>query len=83
MVWFIYILILIFLVAISMLVGSFLYLRPNSAIEMQKKFQEKINWRIGPLPIQREIRNVKTMGLVLIITTLLTVVYVVVLGNLI
>jgi len=68
-------LILILFPAISILIGFFLFLKPVSAIEIQKKFYEKINWRIEPISMQKEIRNTKIMGLFLIAITLLIITY--------
>lgn len=64
----------------SILVGSFLFLNPVLAIEIQKKFYEKINWRIEPISMQKEIRNTKIMGLSLIAITVLIIIYVLIRG---
>lgn len=61
---------------ISISIGSFLFLNPTSAIETQKKFYERINWRVEPVSMQKEIRNTKIMGLFLIIVTILTMLYI-------
>jgi len=68
-------LISIFILAISILIGLFLFLNPVLAIEIQKKFYAKINWRIEPISIAKEIRNTKIMGLFLIISALLAMGY--------
>ena len=70
------ILILIFIISIS--IGLFLFLNPALTIKIQKKFYEKINWRIEPISMQRELRNIKVMGLFLIAITLLTIAYVII-----
>ena len=66
----------ILIFVINILIGLFLFLNPALAIEIQKKFYEKINWRIEPIFMQREIRNTKIMGLFLIVITLLTITYI-------
>ena len=66
-------LILILFSTINVLIGFFLFLNPASTIEIQKKFYEKINWRIEPISMQKEIRNTKIMGLFLIAITLLII----------
>lgn len=43
--------------------GSVLFVRPKAAIALQKKFYEKINWRIEPVSMEKEIRNTRLMGL--------------------
>jgi hypothetical protein len=63
--------ILILIPVISIIIGLFLFLRPAQAIELQRKFYEKINWRIEPILAQKEIRNTKIMGLFLIAISLL------------
>jgi len=68
-------LISIFILAISILIGLFLFLNPDLAIEIQKKFYARINWRIEPISIPKEIRNTKIMGLFLIILSLLAMGY--------
>jgi len=63
--------ILIFVISIA--IGFFLFLNPTLAIEIQKKFYEKINWRIEPISMQKEIRNTKIMGLFLIVVTVVII----------
>jgi uncharacterized membrane protein len=62
--------ILILISLISIIIGLFLFLRPLLAIEMQKKFYARINWRIEPISLEKEIRNTRIMGLFLIIFVL-------------
>jgi len=42
---------------------------------MQKKFYAKINWRIEPISMQKEIRNTKIMGIFLVSLALATIIY--------
>jgi hypothetical protein len=67
------ILILIWLA--SIIIGLFLFFRPALAIEIQRKFYEKINWRIEPISMPKEIRNTKLMGLFLVAIAILTIIY--------
>jgi hypothetical protein len=60
---------------ISLIISVFLIFNPTSAIEMQRKFYEKINWRIEPISMQKEIRNTRIMGAFLFIISLLAFVY--------
>lgn len=62
-------------VGVSAAVGVFLFFRPVAAIEVQRRFYEKINWRIEPISMTKEIRNTKIMGLFLVIISLAAVVY--------
>ena len=47
--------------------GAYVYLKPQRMIKAQKKFYEKINWRIEPISMTKEIRNTKIMGLFLLV----------------
>ena len=46
-------------------IGVFLCLKPALAIKIQIKFYEKINWRMEPVSMEKEIRNTRIMGLFL------------------
>lgn len=69
----------VFIFLAGVIAGLFLFLKPHSAIELQRMFYEKINWRIEPISMAKEIRNTKYMGLFLLIVNLLTVAYMVIL----
>lgn len=56
-------------------IGLFLFLRPALAIKIQKRFYEKINWRIEPISMPKEIRNTKIMGLFLFFISFMIGVY--------
>ena len=60
---------------ISIAIGLFLIFKPSSVIELQRRCYELINWRIEPISMQKEIRNTKLMGLLLIIIVSLTLLY--------
>jgi hypothetical protein len=51
---------------LSIILGLFLFFNPAAAIETQRKIYEKINWRIEPMSMQKELRNTRGMGLALI-----------------
>ena len=71
-------LILVLITISSILIGFFLFLKPALAIQIQKRFYEKINWRIEPISMAREIRNTKIMGLFLFFISLLAISYIVI-----
>lgn len=52
----------VILIFASLIFGLFLLFKPGSAIELQRRFYEKINWRIEPVSMAKEIRNTKIMG---------------------
>jgi len=56
--------------------GAFVYLNTPLAIKMQMKFYKKINWRMEPVSMQKEIRNTKIMGLFLFIFCVLAIIYI-------
>jgi len=61
---------LVFFLSLSfvfLLIGIFIVRQPLSAIEIQKKFYAKINWRMEPISLEKEIRNTRLMGLFLVI----------------
>ncbi len=59
----------------SIIIGLFLVINPAAAIEVQRRFYEKINWRIEPISMQKELRNTKIMGIFLIILSCLLIIY--------
>lgn len=65
--------VLIIISVISILIGLFLFFKPSLAIEIQRRFYEKINWRIEPVSMKKEIINTKIMGLFLIALFLATI----------
>ena len=68
----------ILIVSISfcgLLLGGTIFLWPLHVIKFQQKFYEKINWKIEPISLSKEIRNTKVMGLCLLIFIVVTFVY--------
>jgi hypothetical protein len=53
-------------------IGLFVFLKPELTIEIQRKFYEKLNWRIEPINVPKEIRNTKIMGMFLVVVAVLT-----------
>ena len=67
--------VLILIVMANLFIGSFLSLKPALSIEVQIKFYEKINWRIEPISMRKEVRNTRIMGIILIAVTLAMMAY--------
>jgi len=61
---------------IGLIAGVFLLFKPYSAIKIQIKFYEKINWRIEPISMKREIRNTKIMGIAIILISLVALIFI-------
>lgn len=60
------------LAGLSFLAGFFCVKNPAGAIKIQQLFYAKINWRIEPISMEKEIRNTRGMGLFLIALALVT-----------
>jgi hypothetical protein len=67
---------LIPLYLLSIIVGSAMFLKPAAVIEFQRRFYERINWRIEPISMPKEIRNTKFMGLFLVLVSPLAIIYI-------
>ena len=65
---------LILLSMVSIIIGLFVFFKPELTIEIQRKFYEKINWRIEPISMQKEIRNTKIMGMFLVVVAITTMI---------
>ncbi len=65
-------------VGASLAVGLVVFLKPAEVIEFQRKFYEKINWRVEPISMPKEARNTKIMGLFLVVIALVAIVYIVI-----
>jgi len=64
--------ILILFSTIGLAVGAFMVINPHQSIEIQRRFYCHINWKIEPISMSREIRNVRIMGWFLIILSITT-----------
>lgn len=60
---------------ISLVIGLFLSVKPSLAIELQRKFYERINWKMEPVSMQTAIRDTKFMGLVLVVLALPAIIF--------
>jgi len=66
---------LILISVIGIIIGLFIFLKPERSIKIQKKFYEKINWRIEPISMKKEIRNTKIMGMSVVVVAIATIIY--------
>ena len=71
----VFLLILILVFSINIFLGIFLFSKPEKAIKIQESFYEKINWKIEPVSMQKEVRNTRIMGMSLIAVALSMIVY--------
>lgn len=56
-------------------IGFILAFKPHIAIEIQRRFYEKINWKIEPISMEKELRNTQIMGIFVIVAAVLTILY--------
>ena len=68
------IIILFFLVGVF--IGFFLVINPALAIEVQRRFYAKINWKMEPISMSKEVCNTRIMGWLLIILLLAILVFI-------
>ena len=59
----------------SIITGLFIFFNPERTFEIQKKFYARINWRIEPVSMQKEIRNTKIMGIFLVVIAAAAIIY--------
>ena len=64
--------ILILFSIIGLAVGAFMVINPALSIEIQRRFYCRINWKIEPISLPKEIRNTRAMGWFLIILSVTT-----------
>ncbi len=62
---------------LGLLSGLFLLFKPGYSIELQRRFYEKINWKIEPVSMPKEIRNTRAIGTFLVIIAVVISTYVV------
>jgi len=67
--------IFISVVAFALLFGYFVTRNPEKVIDIQTKFYRRINWRMEPISMPKEIRNTKWMGLFLILFSLISCIF--------
>jgi len=48
--------------ALALINGLLCFTKPSLAITLQQRFYEKINWKIEPIDLKKELRNTKIMG---------------------
>ncbi|MFH1888928.1 MAG: hypothetical protein ABH806_02425 [Candidatus Omnitrophota bacterium] len=60
---------------IGIITGLFVFFKPVLTIEIQKKFYERINWRMEPISMQKEIKNTKMIGIFLIAVAIGAIIY--------
>lgn len=60
---------------IGVVFGLFLVSKPTIVIEVQRKLYRIFNWDIEPISMQKEIRNMRIMGVALIALALFAITF--------
>ncbi len=55
------------LCGVSLLAGTVCLRWPRKVIVFQQRFYSRINWRMEPISMSKEIRNTRLMGLALVL----------------
>jgi hypothetical protein len=56
--------------------GAVCLINPQLAIKFQQKFYARINWRIEPIDLVKELRNTRIMGAISLILSIILVLYI-------
>jgi len=59
---------------VGIMLGLFVFFKPELTIEIQRKFYEKLNWRIEPISMPKEIRNTKIMAISLVVVSVIAII---------
>jgi uncharacterized membrane protein HdeD (DUF308 family) len=51
----------------SILFGLWLVVSPRKAIDFQIAFYRRINWRMEPIDLKRELRSTRAMGFIAVV----------------
>jgi hypothetical protein len=60
---------------VSLAAGVYVFLNPEQAFEVQRKFYLMINWEIKPVDWEKEMRNTQIMAAGLIVFTVAAILY--------
>ena len=61
---------------LALLNGLICSLNPRLAIKIQQKFYERINWKIEPINLAKELRNTRIMGLISLALAIALIIYI-------
>ena len=62
--------------AITIIAGALVAWNPRKVIDVQIAFYRLINWKMEPVSMEKEIRNTRIMGTILIVAGIFTSIYV-------
>lgn len=64
------------IVAIAIVLGALVAWKPKKTIEIQIAIYRPFNWKVEPISMEKEIRNTRIMGLVVLILGMLSLTYI-------
>ena len=59
---------------IALIIGTFIAWQPKKSIDKQIAFYRLINWKIEPISMEREIKNTRIMGVIVLAAGILGIV---------
>lgn len=62
--------------AIAVIAGALVAWRPKKAIDIQIAFYRFINWKLEPVSMEKEIRNTRIMGAIVLAAGILALIYI-------
>jgi len=63
-------------VAIAMIFGALIVWKPKKTIDIQIAFYRLLNWKLEPISMEKEIRNTRIMGIIVLIFSIIALVYI-------
>ena len=58
--------------SIAIIVGTLIAWKPRKAIDLQIAFYRLINWKMEPISMEKEVRNTRIMGAILLTAGILS-----------
>jgi hypothetical protein len=66
------------MVSILALINGFICITsPKLAIKIQQDFYARINWRIEPINLDKELKNTRLMGIISLALSLILIIYII------
>ncbi len=62
--------------AIAIVFGGIVAWKPRKAIDIQAALYRPFNWKLEPISMEKEIRNTRVMGLVVLILGIASLLYI-------
>jgi hypothetical protein len=56
--------------------GALIALKPKKTIDIQIAIYKPFNWKIEPIDMQKEIKNTRIMGMIVLVLGIISLVYI-------